>query len=110
MLWPGGGNENRAFDIRLRSDPNPPWAPGPRLSTECSSRIGSKTRSMKKGQSPHLNPDGVSVHGCSIIYAPAGQAGEDSALATNPYRGCGHKCGYCYVPRQLRMLREGFDA
>jgi len=65
---------------------------------------------MKKGQSPHLNPDGVSVHGCSIIYAPAGQAGEGSALATNPYRGCGHKCGYCYVPRQLRMLREGFDA
>ena len=38
-----------------------------------------------------LNPDGVSVKGCSIIYAPAGQAGEYSALATNPYRGCGHQ-------------------
>src|SRR6516225_667842 len=25
---------------------------------------------------PQLNPDGVSVKGCSIMYAPAGQAGE----------------------------------
>ena len=59
---------------------------------------------------PVLNPDGVSVKGCSIIYAPAGQAGEYSALATNPYRGCGHKCAYCYVPNVLRMSREEFDA
>lgn len=57
-----------------------------------------------------LNPDGVSVKGCSIIYAPAGQAGEYSPLATNPYRGCGHKCAYCYVPNVLRMTREEFDA
>lgn len=28
-----------------------------------------------------FNPDGISVKGCSIIYAPAGQAGEYSALA-----------------------------
>src|SRR5215469_2850199 len=59
---------------------------------------------------PQLNPDGVSVKGCSIIYAPAGQAGEYSPLAVNPYRGCGHRCGYCYVPRQLRMDRKEFDA
>jgi DNA repair photolyase len=59
---------------------------------------------------PQLNPDGVSVKGCSIIYAPAGQAGEYSALATNPYRGCGHKCAYCYVPNVLRMSRSEFDA
>lgn len=57
-----------------------------------------------------LNPDGVSVKGCSIIYAPAGQAGEYSPLATNPYRGCGHGCAYCYVPNVLRMPRPEFDA
>jgi DNA repair photolyase len=57
-----------------------------------------------------LNPDGVSVKGCNIIYAPKGQAGEYSPLATNPYRGCGHKCAYCYVPNVLRMDRPEFDA
>jgi hypothetical protein len=36
-----------------------------------------------------LNPDGVSVKGCQIIYAAAGQAGEYGALACNPYRGRG---------------------
>lgn len=56
-----------------------------------------------------INPDGVSIKGCSIIYAPAGQAGEYSGLAANPYRGCGHKCAYCYVPNVLRMTREEFD-
>ena len=59
---------------------------------------------------PQINPDGVSVKGCSIIYAPTGQAGEYSALATNPYRGCGHACAYCYVPQVLRMDRADFDA
>lgn len=57
-----------------------------------------------------INPDGVSVKGCNIIYAPAGQAGEYAPLATNPYRGCGHSCRYCYVPAVLRMKREEFDA
>src|ERR1035438_5854653 len=59
---------------------------------------------------PTLNPDGVSIKGCSLIYAPAGQAGEYSALACNPYRGCGHGCAYCYVPNVLRMPRTEFDA
>lgn len=59
---------------------------------------------------PQLNPDGVSVKGCSTIYAPRGQAGEYAPLATNPYRGCGHGCAYCYVPRVLRMDRKEFDA
>jgi DNA repair photolyase len=59
---------------------------------------------------PTLNPDGWSVKGCSIIYAPRGQAGEYSKLATNPYRGCGHQCAYCYVPNVLRMTRPEFDA
>lgn len=57
-----------------------------------------------------LNEDGVSVKGCSIIYAPRGQAGEYAPLATNPYRGCGHACAYCYVPKVLRMTRQEFDA
>lgn len=57
-----------------------------------------------------LNPDGYSVKGCSYIYAPKGQAGEYSPLATNPYRGCAHKCSYCYVPLVLKMKREEFDA
>lgn len=56
------------------------------------------------------NPDGVSIKGCSLIYAPAGQAGEYAPLATNPYRGCGHKCAYCYVPQVLKMPRPEFDA
>lgn len=51
---------------------------------------------------PQFNDDGVSVKGCSYIYAPKGQAGEYAPLAANPYRGCGHKCAYCYVPRVLR--------
>lgn len=58
---------------------------------------------------PQFNDDGFSVKGCSIIYAPAGQAGEYAQLATNPYRGCGHKCAYCYVPAVLRIPREEFD-
>lgn len=57
-----------------------------------------------------LNPDGNSVKGCSIIYAPRGQAGEYAPLAANPYRGCGHACAYCYVPKVLRMTRPEFDA
>lgn len=46
---------------------------------------------------------------CKYIYPPAGQAGEYAPLAANPYRGCGHKCAYCYVPRVLRMDRAEFD-
>lgn len=56
-----------------------------------------------------LNPDGYSVKGCSYIYAPAGQAGEYAPLAANPFRGCGHKCAYCYVPRVLKITRQEFD-
>jgi hypothetical protein len=52
----------------------------------------------------------VAIKGCSYIYAPAGQAGEYAPLAANPYRGCGHGCAYCYVPRVVKMTREKFDA
>jgi DNA repair photolyase len=56
------------------------------------------------------HPSSVAIRGCIFIYAPAGQAGEYAPLAANPYRGCGHLCRYCYVPRVLRMSREEFDA
>lgn len=57
-----------------------------------------------------INPDGVSIKGCSIIYAPKGQAAEYAPLATNPYRGCGHGCAYCYVPLVTKQPRPEFDA
>lgn len=57
-----------------------------------------------------VNEDGWSVAGCSIVYAPRGQAGEYAKLATNPYRGCGHACAYCYVPRVLKIDRPTFDS
>ncbi|MCX6068018.1 MAG: radical SAM protein [Chloroflexi bacterium] len=55
------------------------------------------------------NTGGPGIKGCTIIYAPAGKAGEYAPLATNPFRGCGHKCAYCYVPRVLHMTRDEFD-
>jgi Radical SAM superfamily len=61
-------------------------------------------------KAPPLNADGISVKGCEIIYAPKGQAGEYAPLATNPYRGCGHGCAYCYVPRINHQERKEFDA
>lgn len=57
-----------------------------------------------------INPDGVSLKGCSYIYAPRGQAGEYAPIAANPYRGCGHGCAYCYVPRVTKQPRPEFDA
>jgi DNA repair photolyase len=59
---------------------------------------------------PQLNPDGISVKGCNYIYAPKGQAGEYAPLAANPYRGCGHKCKYCYVPLVTKQDRAEFNA
>lgn len=55
-----------------------------------------------------INPDGVSVKGCSIIYAPKGQAGEYAQLACNPYIGCTHQCLYCWVPIVKHMDRQTF--
>ncbi|BBB99362.1 radical SAM protein [Bradyrhizobium elkanii] len=52
----------------------------------------------------------TAVPGCTYIYAPKGQAGEYAPLATNPYRGCGHGCAYCYVPLVTKQDRPGFDA
>ncbi|SCK49295.1 DNA repair photolyase [Variovorax sp. HW608] len=57
----------------------------------------------------HDDGSGQAISSAKTIYAPAGQAGEYSPLATNPYRGCGHGCAYCYVPKVLRMDRAEFD-
>lgn len=74
--------------------------------------ISSRANGALGGRPPSytVNPDGISIKGCSHIYAPAGQAGEYAPLATNPYRGCGHACAYCYVPNVLRMDRAEFNA
>lgn len=56
-----------------------------------------------------FNEDGISLKGCVYIYAPRGQAEEYSPLACNPYRGCGHKCVYCYVPLVTKQDRKEFD-
>lgn len=47
------------------------------------------------------------IEGCSIIYAPRGQAGEYAPLATNPYRGCGHQCAYCLDPSTPIQMADG---
>lgn len=60
-------------------------------------------------QLPQLADGEASVKG-DVIYSPKGQALEYSALACNPYRGCGHKCAYCYVPLVTKQPRLEFDA
>jgi DNA repair photolyase len=56
-----------------------------------------------------IKPDG-SVPGATVIYAPTGPALEYAALATNPYRGCGHSCTYCSVPVTTHQDRAEFNA
>lgn len=36
------------------------------------------------------------------IYRPKGRAGEYAHLAVNHYKGCSHRCAYCYVPACTR--------
>jgi len=55
-------------------------------------------------------PDQPIVKGADVIYRPAGNAGEYAPLATNPWRGCGHGCLYCYVPNATHINREEFNA
>jgi len=45
----------------------------------------------------------------SVIYEPKGRAREYSELACNLYKGCGHKCLYCYGPRVTKTSREEFQ-
>lgn len=68
--------------------------------------IASVAKTAARSRVPTLNPDGISVKGRTYIYAPKGEALEYSALAANPYRGCGHKCAFCFVPRQPYLPAE----
>lgn len=54
-------------------------------------------------------PDQPIVKGADVIYRPKGNAGEYAPLATNPYRGCGHGCKYCYVPLATHIDRDEFN-
>jgi DNA repair photolyase len=49
------------------------------------------------------------VKGADVIYRPAGNAGEYAPLATNPWKGCGHGCAYCYVPLATHIDRKLFN-
>src|SRR5262249_28004745 len=61
------------------------------------------------GAKPVIKPDG-SVTGSTVIYVPKSEAFEYAALATNPYRGCGHSCTYCSVPITTHQDRAEFNA
>lgn len=54
--------------------------------------------------------DQPKVPGADVIYRPAREAGEYAPLATNPYKGCGHACKYCYVPNATHIDRKLFNA
>jgi DNA repair photolyase len=62
-----------------------------------------------KPAAPVVNADG-SVRGSTVIYVPKSEAFEYGALATNPYRGCGHSCTYCSVPISTHQDRAEFNA
>lgn len=44
----------------------------------------------------------------SVIYEPRGKAREYSPLAVNIYRGCTHRCEYCYAPATIHTTKEKF--
>lgn len=55
------------------------------------------------------SPDQPVIVGADVIYRPAGNAGEYAPLATNPWKGCGHGCKYCYVPNATHIDRKLFN-
>jgi hypothetical protein len=59
---------------------------------------------------PDDDPQGENRVSIKTIYEPKGEAREYAALATNPYRGCGHGCAYCYVPFVTKQDRREFNA
>jgi len=56
-----------------------------------------------------LDATGKPLKGYDVIYPPGAQAFEYAPLATNPYRGCGHECLYCYVPLATKQSRADFN-
>lgn len=57
-----------------------------------------------------LDDAGKPTKGFDVIYPPGPQAFEYAPLATNPYKGCGHECLYCYVPLATHQPRAEFNA
>lgn len=45
----------------------------------------------------------------SAIYSPRGKAREYCPLAVNLYKGCSHKCEYCYAPACTYKSRSEFS-
>ena len=43
-----------------------------------------------------------------IIYQPRGRAQEYAPLALNIYKGCEHRCLYCFGPSALQSKRENY--
>jgi DNA repair photolyase len=95
------GHVHSAEERRARYDPN--------TIAELRAIVCEEIQEKEGGKNFMLNDDGYSVKGCTIIYAPKGQAGEYAKLATNPYSGCGHGCVYCYVPPVIHMTRFKFN-
>jgi DNA repair photolyase len=46
----------------------------------------------------------------SIIYEPAGRAGEYAPLAANIYKSCSHGCLYCYANKMMKLDKVYFHA
>jgi len=44
----------------------------------------------------------------SLIYKPQGRAGEYAKLALNIYKGCDHRCEYCFAPLATHAVRDEF--
>ena len=46
----------------------------------------------------------------TLLYIPKGRAREYANLAANLYRGCAHRCQYCFGPDVLHIKKEDFHA
>lgn len=53
-------------------------------------------------------PQQVKPRSGSVVYEPKGAAREYAALACNVYKGCEHRCAYCYVPEATHKTRDEF--